>query len=508
MRYDVGRHAQDARDTYDSNDVHGMRDANDVRDAYVVDDTYDPTKENAFGQHDPVRRRYGRHGRVSDAHIAAVSQHVAQWLAPAIVLLIALLVIGGWAIAYQLRSQYATGTNGTNAANQSSAALDKPGAVPQPVVEHHGNAPDCPDTDCISILVNGDLLFHEGLWSQYAVNPTATDGTAFDFTGLFEPMRKYIDASDIAICEFETPIAQRGGPYSAYPIFNIPPEVADAAAHVGYRACTHATNHSWDQGADGIARLWDTLAADGIAQTGSYKTEADSTKPLVIDSPTGGGKLGLVTGTVSLNGMTADHDWQVDRLREAGDPNHQADIDKAVAKAKAAREQGADVVAIAMHSVQEYLDYADSWQIDEAHALADTGEFDLIYGAGCHCAQPIEHYNGTWIIYGLGNAVTESANTPETIVNNQGVTARIQFAGRRGQAGTWRVNRIDWTPSANETRGKYQWCSLASDHPDGTCWNEAQDAAVRQRISDVIYSMGADRNVVREWDITAERDGK
>ena len=122
----------------------------------------------------------------------------------------------------------------------------------------------------------------------------------------------------------------------------MPPEVADAAASVGYTACTHATNHSWDQGADGIARLWDTLASKGIAQTGSYKTEEDSTKPLVIDSPTGGGKLGLVTGTVSLNGMTADHDWQVDRLREAGDPQHQSDIDRAVAKAKAAREQGAE----------------------------------------------------------------------------------------------------------------------------------------------------------------------
>ena len=84
---------------------------------------------------------------------------------------------------------------------------------------------------------------------------------------------------------------------------------------------------------DGIARLWDTLASKGIAQTGSYKNEEDSTKPLVIDSPTGGGKLGLVTGTVSLNGMTADHDWQVDRLREAGDPQHQSDIDRAVAKA-------------------------------------------------------------------------------------------------------------------------------------------------------------------------------
>ena len=134
---------------------------------------------------------------------------------------------------------------------------------------------------------------------------------------------------------------------------------------------------------------------------------------------------------MSLNAQTPDYDWRVDRLRESGDPNHQADIDKAVAKAKAAREQGADVVAIAMHSVQEYLDYADSWQQSEAHELADTGAFDVIYGAGCHCAQPVENYNGTWIIYGLGNAVTESANTADTLVNNQGITARIQFAARK-----------------------------------------------------------------------------
>lgn len=316
-------------------------------------------------------------------------------------------------------------------------------------------------------------------------------------------MKPYIQASDIAVCEFETPIAKRGGPYTGYPVFNVPPEVADAAASVGYTACTHATNHSWDQGADGIARLWDTLASKGIAQTGSYKTEEDSTKPLVIDSPTGGGKLGLVTGTVSLNGMTADHDWQVDRLREAGDPQHQSDIDRAVAKAKAAREQGADVVAMAMHSVQEYIDYADSWQVSEAHELADTGAFDVIYGAGCHCAQPIENYNGTWIIYGLGNTVTVSAPASR-IVNNQGVTARIQFAGRKGVAGAWRVSRIDWVPTANMRQGSYQWCPISSDHPNGTCWSESQDAQVRQRIWNVIYSMGADKNVVKEWNITDE----
>lgn len=420
-----------------------------------------------------------------------------------VLVIVAVLVGGGWLVVRHMQAA-APVAKPDKAATVTRVDLDNKQAVPEPVVEHHGNSPDCPDTDCISMLVNGDLLFHPNLWKHFAgADTAATDGTAFDFTPLFETMKPYIQASDIAVCEFETPIAKRGGPYTGYPVFNVPPEVADAAASVGYTACTHATNHSWDQGADGIARLWDTLASKGIAQTGSYKNEEDSTKPLVIDSPTGGGKLGLVTGTVSLNGMTADHDWQVDRLREAGDPQHQSDIDRAVAKAKAAREQGADVVAMAMHSVQEYIDYADSWQVSEAHELADTGAFDVIYGAGCHCAQPIENYNGTWIIYGLGNTVTVSAPASR-IVNNQGVTARIQFAGRKGVAGAWRVSRIDWVPTANMRQGSYQWCPISSDHPNGTCWSESQDAQVRQRIWNVIYSMGADKNVVKEWNITDE----
>lgn len=420
-----------------------------------------------------------------------------------VLVIVAVLVGGGWLVVRHMQAA-APVAKPDKAATVTRVDLDNKQAVPEPVVEHHGNSPDCPDTDCISMLVNGDLLFHPNLWKHFAgANTAATDGTAFDFTPLFETMKPYIQASDIAVCEFETPIAKRGGPYTGYPVFNVPPEVADAAASVGYTACTHATNHSWDQGADGIARLWDTLASKGIAQTGSYKNEEDSTKPLVIDSPTGGGKLGLVTGTVSLNGMTADHDWQVDRLREAGDPQHQSDIDRAVAKAKAAREQGADVVAMAVHSVQEYIDYADSWQVSEAHELADTGAFDVIYGAGCHCAQPIENYNGTWIIYGLGNTVTVSAPASR-IVNNQGVTARIQFAGRKGVAGAWRVSRIDWVPTANMRQGSYQWCPISSDHPNGTCWSESQDAQVRQRIWNVIYSMGADKNVVKEWNITDE----
>jgi hypothetical protein len=449
-------------------------------------------------------RRAGRGRHVKGGSRVVSSERRLMW-ALAILLMTFICGVSIACIGIHEGATSGSPAGGVSGAGETSVARH---SAPKPVVGHHGNAPGCPDTDCISMFVNGDLLFHEGLWSQFQNNPSVTDGTAFNFDSLFAPMKPYIAKSDIAVCEFETPVAQRGGPYAAYPIFNIPPEVVDAAAHVGYRACTHGTNHSWDQGSAGIARLWDDLDVAGIAQTGSYKTEADSLKPLVIDSPTGGGKLGLITGTVLLNGMTVDQDWQVDRLRESSDPHHESDIQRAVAKAQEARKQGADVVAIAMHSLQEYIDYADSWQVSEAHELADTGQFDVIYGAGCHCAQPIEHYKNTWIVYGLGNAVTETSYLPGHEVNNEGVSARIQFAGKRGKPGTWRVNRIDWVPTANERQGRYQWCPIAGDHPDGVCWSEAKDAQVEQRIKGVIYSLGADGATVREWRITDETGGR
>lgn len=449
-----------------------------------------------------ARKRYGRHG-IRPSRRDGIGVEVAL----AAVLAVVLAVAGWWSMAGLRPAQWGSLAGQDSSASVGPAAgepLHRVQSVPEPVVEHHGNSPDCPDTDCIAMLVNGDLLFHPNLWKHFAGPDTsATDGTAFDFTELFAPMRRYIEASDIAVCEFETPIAPRGGPYTGYPVFAVPSEVADAAKAVGYHACTHATNHSWDQGAAGIEHLWDTLEGLGIAQTGSYKTEADSTTPLLIESPTGGGTLGLVTGTVSLNGMSADTDWRVDRLRDIGDPNHQADIDRAVAKADAARAAGADVVAIAMHSVQEYIDYADSWQIAEAHALADTGAFDLIYGAGSHSVQPIEQYNGTWIIYGTGNAVTVTAPAPRT-VNNEGMTARIQFAGKRGKAGSWRVSRIDWLPTVNMRQGAYRWCPVSADKPDGDCWSAERDAAARQRMASIINANNVDQTIVREWLISEE----
>ena len=201
------------------------------------------------------------------------------------------------------------------------------------------NSPDCPDTDCISMLVNGDLLFHPNLWKHFAgANTAATDGTAFDFTPLFETMKPYIQRPTSPCAS-----SRRRSPNAAVPTPAIRYSTCRRRSPMPRPRSLHRLHarHQPFMGSGcrrhrppvGYARVQGHRADRFVQERGGLHQAAGHRLAH------GRGKLGLVTGTVSLNGMTADHDWQVDRLREAGDPQHQSDIDRAVAKAKAAREQ-------------------------------------------------------------------------------------------------------------------------------------------------------------------------
>jgi hypothetical protein len=157
-----------------------------------------------------------------------------------------------------------------------------------------------------------------------------------------------------------------------------------------------------------------------------------------------------------------------------------------ITKARRARELGADIVLGAMHAGDEYSSTPNTQQRDVAHALVDSGQFTMIYGHHSHSVQPIEQYRGTWIAYGLGNAVTELS--PSYVVNNEGLLVRAQFS--RDAAGQWTASDLAWAPSVI-VRGPYRWCSVAADAPQGPCAGAAADAATRQRTAAVVESMGA-----------------
>lgn len=342
----------------------------------------------------------------------------------------------------------------------------------------------CPDDRCTTVVLTGDLLLHERLWEQAA----ADGGGELDFGPMLAAQEDYVAPADLAVCHLETPLAEPDGPFSGFPAFNVPPQITGAVANLGYDACTTASNHTLDAGTVGVNRTLDVLDSAGLDHTGSYRTAVESGEPLILE--TGEASVALITGTYALNGLTPEFPWQVDRL----------DPVSMIAKARLAREAGADVVLAAVHAGDEYADYANAQQQQVARALVDSGEFDLIYGHHSHSVLPIEKYNGVWIVYGLGNTI--AAHLTPDIRNTEGLLVEASF--EQDNDGGWQPAGLRWLPATWNGPG-HRWCPVAADSltlrgADGTaCVSAEEDAASRERTRTTVESLGAAGAGAVEW---------
>lgn len=386
---------------------------------------------------------------------------------------------------------------GTSASPKPTSTEAAPVAepAPEPTPEPQpGAGPACPTDHCVSVAFAGDFLFHPGLWKPFAV-PTTAEGANFDFVPLLEGATKYLDRSDLAIYQQETPLAPAGGPYAGYPLFSTPPEVVTAAKAVGFDVATTASNHTVDMGTEGLRRTLDGLDAAGLQHTGSYRAEGERDVPLIVEA--NGVKIAIITSTYGLNGNYNEYPWQVD----FSGTNFDLDVERSIAKAERAREAGADIVIGIQHNGAEYWSEATTEQIADAHALMDSGKFDFMYDHHAHSIQPFEQYNGKWILYGTGNFISETA-PPANRVNNEFLLSRVQFA--KQPDGGWTTNDLAWTVATNMQNGGYKWCSVASDAPQGMCQSADFDAGVRERTRATVEAMGGAEHGLHEWLITEE----
>ena len=376
----------------------------------------------------------------------------------------------------------------TASASASATASPKSTASPSP------SERSTPRTT--TLAVSGDMLFHENLWKHFRLDEPRADYQGnlweFDFTKLLRNQRDYLERADLAICQMETPLAQFGGPYRQYPIFSIPPEVAWAAKGAGYDVCTTASNHSVDQGTKGLKRTIGMLEDAGLAHTGTYRTQADSEEPLVVTTRSGV-RVGIVTGTFSLNGLSAEHDWQVDGISRKS----------LIKRAKRARAAGAEIVVAALHVGTEYQNTPNAQQVKLDRALIDSGQFDFVYNHHSHAVQPLERYHGKWIAYSLGNNISVTSHYERT--NNEFLLLRVQFVEQ--EDGSWATSDVSWAPATNRQDGRYRWCSVARDTPSGVCQSSEVDRQIRRRIGGIVNDRGADEDGAHAWRVTEEESG-
>lgn len=332
----------------------------------------------------------------------------------------------------------------------------------------------------MTIVASGDLLVHDPVRLRAAEDGRAS-GRAYDFRPMFEPVRDEISAADLALCHLEVPLDDDNAELSTYPLFYAPRQLADALVHAGYDACSVASNHALDQGSEGVRTTLDVLDAAGLEHEGTARSRAEARRPLVLDA--NGVKVGHVSYTYGLNGMTTapGRRWEVNVI----------DARRILRDARAARAAGAEVVVVSLHWGLEYQSEPTADQVALARRLLRSDDVDLLFGHHAHVVQPIDRVGGEFVVYGLGNFLSNqhpgASATCCPAETQDGLLVRVEIAGRD----ELRVRGVRYTPTWVEP-GTYRILPVAAalDASDDPA-RRAELAASWQRTTATVESMRA-----------------
>ena len=338
-----------------------------------------------------------------------------------------------------------------------------------------------PTAERFTIAFTGDVLVHQSVWEAAAA--AATDGRRFDFRPLLAPVRSIIAGADLAICHLETPLSPDDSDLSSYPVFNVPHEVAPALKWAGFDGCSTASNHSLDQGTDGIDATLDALDRAGLEHAGTVRTRAEAARITAYD--VGGVTVAHLSYSFGFNGYSREHEWQANLIEP----------ERIVADARRARADGAALVVVSLHCCVEYQHLPTGYQQEVAHSLAASHQVDLIVGHHAHVVQPIARVGRMWVAYGLGNFLSSMTSSLGTAAVEDGVIL-LADVERRGEG--YAVADLRYVPTWVEYGA---WRVVPVQRAlAGRVRNSASAATLRaslQRTRDAIDLLGADDLGVR-----------
>jgi poly-gamma-glutamate capsule biosynthesis protein CapA/YwtB (metallophosphatase superfamily) len=344
-----------------------------------------------------------------------------------------------------------TGPSGGGVASSTSASPTPPPTTPPPPKP-------------ITMSFTGDFLLHSPVYFQAATNGQST-GMAYDFRPMLAQVKPLISSVDLAICHQETPVSADDTALSGYPVFNSPHEISIAAKWAGFDGCSLASNHSYDHGAAGIAATINAYTSQGI-KTSGVATSAATRQP-ELDTVRGV-KIALLDYTYSLNGfnLPAGQSYLVNLI----------DVPTILADAKAAKQAGADIVVVQMHWGDEYVATPSATQRQQATQILASPYVDAIVGGHVHVVQPVEKIGSKYVVYGVGNFLSNQSGECCPTSSQDGVIVTLHF---KDTAGKWAVSNITYTPTYVDRAGAYVvWPAAAGIESSAT------SPALKQQLKD------------------------
>jgi len=248
----------------------------------------------------------------------------------------------------------------------------------------------------LSLLFIGDVMGH----GPQITSAFDQDLNAYDYTRCFKYIAEEMSSPDYTIANLEVTLA--GPPYSGYPQFSSPDELAAGIQNSGVDILVTSNNHSCDRGGKGIIRTVEVLDSLNIIHTGTFKDSIDrkANNPLIIEHNCF--RIAILNYTYGTNGIPFPAPTIVNLIDK--------DIiakDMALAKTK-----NVDKIIVVTHWGNEYESLASSWQTTMGQYIFDQGA-DIIIGAHPHVLQPMvwekqvaESGKEHLIVYSLGNFIS------------------------------------------------------------------------------------------------------
>lgn len=241
------------------------------------------------------------------------------------------------------------------------------------------------ETVRFTVAATGDVITGAGVLKS-ARAPSSAGG--YDFVPLLRGLRRRIAGADLSLCHQELVLGP-GAP-QGYPRFLAPPALARGMAELGWDACSVASNHSVDHGAEGVASTIAALDAAGLRHTGTYRSAAAGRRTLIMR--VSGVRVALLSYTENTNGVPLPFPYSVGLIDEA----------RILADARRARRRGADAVIVNLHDVGDLeLPIPDYLRV-LADKLTQSPAIAAVISQGPHLARPIRFLNGKPVVFSEG----------------------------------------------------------------------------------------------------------
>ncbi|MFJ3923519.1 CapA family protein [Streptomyces sp. NPDC090022] len=347
-----------------------------------------------------------------------------------------------------------------------------------------GGATAPADARPFTLVATGDIIPYPSIIQRAADD---AGGKGHDFRKILAGVKPIVSAADVAICHHEIPYGPAGGPYTGYPTFKAPHQLADALKDAGYDGCSTASNHTLDAGYDGLVHTLEHLDRVGIEHVGSARSAEEAKAPALLTA--GGAKIAQLSYTYGTNGipLPKDKPWSVNLT----------DRDRIIADARAARKAGANVVVLSVHWGTEWQTAPDQQQLELAQALTASQtdglpDIDLIIGTHNHVPQPYEKINGTWVVFGMGDQVASFVPADKKRGNMSSVP-RFTFGPSAARPGRWEVVKAEYFTQYSDMGPPFRVVCASCAASDGSlpAGKKSEYAAVDKQVGEAVLTRKA-----------------